>query len=697
MKKMDKSPIFPLHKFTTVLLLVFSILFPGKIFPDSRNFVKFEIAKVSFKKGMNFFNRMQYLAAAEFFRKAVKEYPDYTSARDYLARSYLLAGFLDESLRELENYSELVPDDVSIKGRINSIRYREAGVETGFTTQNIILNDIYYSSRLKMYGFSSPADLAVDNEKNIYITSFSSGKLIKIDSNGEGITTVRPDLDSQLYGIDINRERIAVSDFKKDLVYFMDLEGKILSSLGGSGKGEGKFYGPRGLCFDTGGYLYVVDSGNHRIQKFDKKGRFILQFGKKGVYEGDLNKPTDVAVSGDLVFVTDTENRRLALFDESGNFRENREVKGLELPRGITGHGNKLLVSDSRNGLIIYDTQSKNSSLFNSWEGEPGRFGRLTSAVVDRDGYIYGLDNQYEAVFLFSPVEKVYSNIELEITSVDTTNFPTVAFYLTVRGRNGRPLYNLDARNFRLTEDKARITHIETDYLKKMARSVSIILCVDRSEKSRGFHNEIPWVSDFILKKMKKNDSIKIMNFNSQYWEATGFDWSRRRTLRALRIRKHKTDSEGKKRSIYKNGKNIGTTLYNAISQLLGRLNRRGIVLVTDGSVSEDSFSRYTERNIINYAKTHYIPVYIISFREPHDSLVRIARETGGFAARPSQLNSLRKIYDRIKKSEEYRYLLVYSTYKPAAFAGWWSNVKVEVDYKKQQGIVWGGYFVPRQ
>jgi DNA-binding beta-propeller fold protein YncE len=695
MKKMDKNPIFPIYKFTTAALLVCSLLFPGEVFPDSKNFVKFEMAKVSFRKGMNFFNRMHYLAAVEFFRKAVREYPDYTSARDYLARSYLLAGFVDESLRELENYSELVPEDISIKGRINSIRYREAGIDAGFSYNNIILNDIYYSSRLKMYGFSGPVDLTVDSRKNIYITSFASGKVIKIDSNGKGVTSVRPDLDSQLYGIDNHKERLAVSDFKRDVVYFMDLEGRIVSTIGGSGKGEGKFYGPQGLSFDTKGYLYVVDSGNNRVQKFDKKGRFILQFGKKGEYEGELNNPTDITVSGSLVYLSDTGNGRLALFDESGNFIENREVQGVESPRGISGYKNKLLISDSTNGLIIYDAQSKTSTLFNSWEGELGKFGRLTSTIVDRDGYIYSLDNHYEAVMLFSPVEKAYSNIELEITSVDTTKFPAVAFYVNVRGKDGRPLYNLDSRNFRLTEDKARITHLETDYLKKMARSASIMLCVDRSKANRGFHNEIPWVSDFILKKMRKNDSIKLMNFNSEYWEASGFDWSRRRTLRALRRRKHKRDSEGKRRSIYKSGKNIGTTLYNAISQLLGRLNRRGVVLVTDGSVSDDSFNRYTERNIINYAKTHYIPIYIISFREPHSSLVRIARETGGFTARPSQLNSLRKIYDRIKRNEEYRYVLVYSTYKPAAFTGWWSNVKLEVKYKNQQGIIWGGYFVP--
>lgn len=694
---MNKKPTFHLYKFTIIAALVFLTFFPDEIFSDSRDFIKFEMAKASFRRGINFFNSMRYLAAVEFFRKAVKEYPDYASARDYLARSYFLAGFVDESLRELENYSELVPDDMSIKERINSIRYREAGIDTGFSYNNIILNEIYYSGRFKMYGFSGPVDLTVDREKNIYITSFESGKVIKIDPNGEGVRTVRTDLDSRLYGIDNFRERLAVSDFRKDIVYLMDLEGKIIFTIGSSGKGEGRFYGPRGLSFDTKGYLYVVDSGNNRIQKFDKKGRFILQFGKKGEYEGELKGPTDITVSGSTVYITDTGNRRLSIFDESGNFIENREVKEFVSPRGITSYREKLLISDSKNGLVIYDIQSKTSTLFNSWEGELGKFGRLTSTIVDRDGFIYGLDNHYEAVMLFSPVEKAYSNVELEITSVDTTSFPTVAFYINVRGRDGRPLYNLDSRNFRITEDKAPITQLSTNYLKNLARSASIILCVDRSVESRGFHNEIPWVSDFILKKMLKNDSIKLMNFNSEYREVTGFDWSRRRTLKALRRRKYKSNSEGKRTSIYKSGKNMGTTLYNAISRLLVRINRRGIVLVTDGSVSEGSFGKYTERNIINYARTHYIPVYIISFREPHPSLVRIARETGGFTARPDELNKLRKIYDRIKGSEEYRYALVYNTYKPAAFKGWWSNVKLEVKYKKQQGIVWGGYFVPDQ
>ncbi|HPV43744.1 MAG TPA: VWA domain-containing protein, partial [Spirochaetota bacterium] len=145
----------------------------------------------------------------------------------------------------------------------------------------------------------------------------------------------------------------------------------------------------------------------------------------------------------------------------------------------------------------------------------------------------------------------------------------------------------------------------------------------------------------------------------------------------------------------YADGKNIGKALYSAIGDLVPRLNRRGVVLVTDGSVDENSFRNYTPTNIIRFARSHYIPIYIISFKEPHELLRSIASETGGAVFRPRDVDGLRSIYSRIKNSEEYRYVLVYSTFKLRSFAGWWSDVKIEVSHKGQKGIEWGGYFVP--
>ena len=80
----------PILVFYFILFFSFGIFInPG--FPLSDDAIKFESAKNHFKKGIGYFNQMQYLAAVEFFRKAISEYPDYYTAREYLARSYKLA------------------------------------------------------------------------------------------------------------------------------------------------------------------------------------------------------------------------------------------------------------------------------------------------------------------------------------------------------------------------------------------------------------------------------------------------------------------------------------------------------------------------------------------------------------------------------------------------------------------------------
>jgi len=62
---------------------------------------------------------------------------------------------------------------------------------------------------------------------------------------------------------------------------------------------------------------------------------------------------------------------------------------------------------------------------------------------------------------------------------------------------------------------------------------------------------------------------------------------------------------------------------------------------------------------------------------------------------RPQQADALRALYDSIKKSDEFRYLIVYPTYKHASLKGLWSDIKIEVQYKNQKGLERGGYFVP--
>ena len=75
---------------TTLLIISFSACVLVSANPARAatvNLARFERAKEHFRRGVIFFNNNQYLAAVEFFRKAIAEYPEYHTAREYLARA----------------------------------------------------------------------------------------------------------------------------------------------------------------------------------------------------------------------------------------------------------------------------------------------------------------------------------------------------------------------------------------------------------------------------------------------------------------------------------------------------------------------------------------------------------------------------------------------------------------------------------
>lgn len=77
---------------------------------------------------------------------------------------------------------------------------------------------------------------------------------------------------------------------------------------------------PKGLCTDAGGNVYVADTGNDRIVKFDVAGRFVTSWGGTGSEPGKFDEPFDVACdpTGRTVYVADTMNHRIQQFTVSG-------------------------------------------------------------------------------------------------------------------------------------------------------------------------------------------------------------------------------------------------------------------------------------------------------------------------------------------------------------------------------------------
>ena len=625
------------------IAVILSVFLPGIVSGDDRA-VKLESAKDDFKKGLILFNGMRYIAAAEHFRKALSYYEDYFTAREYLARSYRLAGYFDEARTEWE-FLYKDTDSPLVKSKIDSINFRSIGAQNSLTSELIPSLEINSNDQGR-YAFPNPTDLAVDSERRIYVTSFSGGKLVRFDSNGNGEDIKLFSYNSKIYGIDIRNDLIAVTDFARDEVHLLDTNLKIKKTFGGTGEADGKFHGPEGVSFDNSGNIYIADSGNARVQKFSHDGNFILSMGTAGSYEAELKSPSDMVIVDRKVFITDTGNKRIAVFDDSGNFERNISIEGLSGPKGITLAGNELVISDDRAGVRYYDLATEETREFKEWDDGDESFSRVAAATIDRDGFFYCLDSSRQKVNIFSTLGAKYTNLDVEVQSVDITKYPIVALYLAVRNRAGEPVYGLTTQNLLITEDSAIIRNPYLEYLKDKAKAVSVVFAVDRSAEAKKYMSDLSWAAEFFLRKMHKADAVRVVSFNDDVWADDSFDWSRRRALKIL--------GEGK----YSGGKSIGRALYQSIADAAPRITNRAVVLFTDGVVTEDSFNRVSSNRVIAYANEHFVPVYIVSFGQPDIELQRIARDTGGECIRASDASKVNTIYDKIRSREEYRYVV---------------------------------------
>ena len=74
-----------------------------------------------------------------------------------------------------------------------------------------------------------------------------------------------------------------------------DANGTCLKQVGTQGSKPGQLINPSGMEYYNG-ELYVVDTGNHRIQVFDKDLNLLRHFGSESVSNDCFESPTDVVV-----------------------------------------------------------------------------------------------------------------------------------------------------------------------------------------------------------------------------------------------------------------------------------------------------------------------------------------------------------------------------------------------------------------
>ncbi len=151
---------------------------------------------------------------------------------------------------------------------------------------------------------------------------------------------------------------------------------------GGIGYGRSKFTYPFGVAVDqSNGSVYVADTGNNRIQKFDARGAFITEWGELGGGNGEFFNPVGVAVSDDGVYVIDRDNARVQQFDASGAFTREWGSEGrgtgsgsilFFLPSGISVDASgKVYVADTGNEQVqVFSATGTRTNVFSIGRGD---------------------------------------------------------------------------------------------------------------------------------------------------------------------------------------------------------------------------------------------------------------------------------------------------------------------------------------
>jgi DNA-binding beta-propeller fold protein YncE len=163
---------------------------------------------------------------------------------------------------------------------------------------------------------------------------------------------------------------------------------------GGPGADEGLFNEPRDIAVDQEGNVYVADTGNRRIQKFDSQGEFLLAW--SGGEENFVEPLAVVVASQGQVLVLDSEPGWIYRFTADGESlgRFGGPEAQLFHPRGmaIDAQDNIYIADTGGCRIIKYDIQGNRLTQFGDKGSGPGQLLEPTDVAIGPGGDLYVAD-----------------------------------------------------------------------------------------------------------------------------------------------------------------------------------------------------------------------------------------------------------------------------------------------------------------
>ncbi len=154
-------------------------------------------------------------------------------------------------------------------------------------------------------------------------------------------------------------------------------------SYGKKGSGPGEFRNPEGIAADPGGFIYICDTGNHRIQKLDPDGVFLCGVGGFGWEKEQFDTPVSVDARNGLdIFVSDHNNHRIERYDKDlhyiSSFRSQEEWEdrfrfGFPRDAALSNQGELFCLDGENRRVLKLDVMGEPQISFGGFDAGEGR------------------------------------------------------------------------------------------------------------------------------------------------------------------------------------------------------------------------------------------------------------------------------------------------------------------------------------
>jgi len=136
----------------------------------------------------------------------------------------------------------------------------------------------------------------------------------------------------------------------------LPLRACLTAAWGSPGERPGQFNRAEGVAVGPDDLVYVADSCNHRIQVFDRDGKFLRSHGRAGSHPGEYSYPYDIRVTSDgTQFVCEFGNSRITVLDAQDRVLEVLGGPGAEPGRFANPWS---IALDSQGNLYVADSQN---------------------------------------------------------------------------------------------------------------------------------------------------------------------------------------------------------------------------------------------------------------------------------------------------------------------------------------------------